>query len=213
MFDIWRKIEEKGACAVPVKASALSALGWVEIGEKYPELIPEEFRHYDVYSDPQLILKTPFVRSKEEGEAGDAYDFLVKEDALGKELSGAIDFRALIESLGRIDYDGCVLTCGCSVPECAGFWEEYVHVSSRMVHWSIKKDKEVHELFFERETFEENAIAMLRDMYDNGFGWDNLACPAHQNLMAFRDHVDWLLEQRPYFRDMWNEMGAQEAKA
>ena len=82
-----------------------------------------------------------------------------------------------------------------------------------MVHWSIKKDKEVHELFFERETFEENAIAMLRDMYDNGFGWDNLACPAHQNLMAFRDHVDWLLEQRPYFRDMWNEMGAQEAKA
>lgn len=61
MIDSWRKIAEKGAAAVPVKASALSALGWVEIGEKYPELMPEEFRRYDVYSDSQLIRESPFV--------------------------------------------------------------------------------------------------------------------------------------------------------
>lgn len=53
------------------RATSLSALGWVEVGEKYPELMPEKFRGYDIYSGPQRIRESPFVR------VGDRYEFHV----------------------------------------------------------------------------------------------------------------------------------------
>ena len=36
MFDIWHKIIEESEAAIPANPSALSALEWCEIGEKYP---------------------------------------------------------------------------------------------------------------------------------------------------------------------------------
>ena len=39
MFDIWQKINEKGESAIPVDPSALSALEWRELGEKYSHLL------------------------------------------------------------------------------------------------------------------------------------------------------------------------------
>ena len=54
MFDVWHKIAEKGAVAVPLNACALTPLGWAEIKEVYPELVPDECRGCDVYSDPQV---------------------------------------------------------------------------------------------------------------------------------------------------------------
>lgn len=99
MFDIWRKIAEKGAVAVPVKASALSALGWVEVGEKWPELIPEEFRHHDVYSDPQLIWKSPFVCEDDK-----QYLFVATDPSLGKTLKVSIGYNELLGALGAEDY-------------------------------------------------------------------------------------------------------------
>lgn len=41
MFDIWHKIKEDGESAIPAEPSALSALEWCEIGEIYPNLVPE----------------------------------------------------------------------------------------------------------------------------------------------------------------------------
>ena len=61
MFDIWHKINEKGAVAIPLAATALTPLGWVEIGEVYPELMPNECRGCNVLDDSQLIKTAPFV--------------------------------------------------------------------------------------------------------------------------------------------------------
>lgn len=97
MFDIWRKIAEKGAVAVPVKASALSVLGWVEIGEKYPKLMPEEFRRYDVYSDSQLIRESPFVPVVIKGAK--SFHFKVTADQVGAYTREEVD-----EMLGRKSY-------------------------------------------------------------------------------------------------------------
>lgn len=36
MFDIWHKIAEKGAVAVPLKAAALSPLGWLRSVKSFP---------------------------------------------------------------------------------------------------------------------------------------------------------------------------------
>lgn len=55
MFDVWHKIEAKGSAAVPLSANALTPLGWTEIREVYPELVPDRCCSYDVYSDHQLI--------------------------------------------------------------------------------------------------------------------------------------------------------------
>ena len=67
MFDIWQNIAEKGAVAVPLKTAALTPLGWAEIGEVYPDLLPDGCRNCDVYSDPQLIRESPFVNEKGRG--------------------------------------------------------------------------------------------------------------------------------------------------
>lgn len=126
MFDIWRKIDEKGAVAVPVKASALSALGWAEVGEKYPELIPEAFRRYDVYSDPQLIRESPFAPIVIKGAK--SFHFKVTDPIGGKILDTWVDPMGLVETFGRgyfhaddeISSFGGILVCSCGklvVPE------------------------------------------------------------------------------------------------
>ena len=59
MFDLWNKIEEKGAVAIPIRSEALTRLEWAEVEELYPELVPEAYRGYNVYSDDRLICESP----------------------------------------------------------------------------------------------------------------------------------------------------------
>ena len=42
MFDIGRKINKKGAVAIPLNVAALTPLARVEVDEVYPELVPDE---------------------------------------------------------------------------------------------------------------------------------------------------------------------------
>ena len=214
MFDIWRKIEEKGAVAVPVKPSALSALGWVEVGEKYPVLMPEEFRDYDVYSDPQLIRESPFVNRK-----GTGYLFVTTDPITGNTLDAGIWENELINVFAAEDYQTDdevstlmgVLTCSaCGVPGCAGLWSQSFHVSSKMVHWSVKKYKDEFDLFFEREVYEAGAIRMLRDMVEHPGVYNTPECSRyHENHEAFVEQVIDMLDRRAYFKDMWDEVGAE----
>lgn len=216
MFDIWRKIDEKGAVAVPTKNSALSALGWVEIGEKYPELLPEEFRRYDVYSDRQLILESPFVVVSTEGTK--SYHFKMTDPVGGMCLDAWVDPWVLVSALGRGDFHtddgvsafGGILVCSCGIAGCAGIWSQTFHVSKKMVHWSIVYEGDEIEFFFEREVYEKGALTMLRALRENPGeftlpGCDESLGEDEDALDAFTSSVEEMLDRRPYFRDMWEE--------
>lgn len=205
MFNLWKKVEEKGAVAIPTRATALTPLEWAEVEEVYPELVPEEFRRYDIYADSNLLYQTPFERRKQEN-GGPEYWFRISVPNSNIEFSGAIDYRPLIKAMAVNDSDEYILTCACSEPGCAGFWEEHCHVSTRMIHLSIQKYSDKVELFFERERFEKHVLEMLKDLLDHKAGWDNLVCPSYSCFDSFAGHVEWLLEQRSYFRDMWSEL-------
>lgn len=222
MFDIWRKIDEKGAVAVPVKASALSALGWAEVGEKYPELIPEAFRRYDVYSDPQLIRESPFAPIVINGAK--SFHFKVTDPIGGKILDTWVDPMGLVETFGRgyfhaddeISSFGGILVCSCGIAGCAGIWSQTFHVSEKMVHWSVVCDDDEFEFFFEREAYEKGVLTMLRALLERPEefslpGPDDSLCD--DSLEVFRSQVEEMLGRKSYFRDMWNEIEAQEAMA
>ena len=221
MFDIWRKIEEKGACAVPVKASALSALGWVEIGEKHPELIPEEFRHHDVYSDPQLIRESPFAPVVIKGVK--SFHFKATDLIGGKSFDAWVDPLELVETFGRdyfhtddgVSSFGGILVCSCGIAGCAGIWSQTFHVSEKMVHWSVVCDDDEFEFFFEREAYEKGALTLMRTLLERPEefvlpGLEDSLCD--DSLEAFKSQVGKVLGRKSYFRDIWDEISAQEVK-
>jgi len=217
MFDIWRKIDEEGAVAVPTHMESLSALGWVEVGEKYPELIPEEHRRYDVYSDRQLIRESPFVVTEIKGKK--SYHFKTTDPIGGKSIDTWVDPMELAETFGRdyfhtddgISSFGGILVCSCGIAGCAGIWSQTFHVSEKMVHWSVVCDEDELEFFFEREAYEKGVLTMLRALLENSEeytlpGPDDSLC--EDALDAFKSDVAEMLERRSYFHDMWDEIGA-----
>ncbi len=211
MFDIWQNIAEKGAVAVPLKAAALTPLGWAEIGEVYPDLLPDECRNCDVYSDPQLIRESPFVN-----DMGTGYLFTATDPIGGRSLKCALCCDELTNRAGANDYhysdEDCnplcgILTCSCGYPGCDGFWSQSFHVSSKMVHWSILRYREKYELFFEREAYEFGLIRMLKDMCEHPGMYDTTYGSSYQeNHASFVERVHDMLQRRPYFQDMWNEL-------
>ena len=206
MFDIWRKIGEKGPVSVSTKATSLSALGWVEVGEKYPELMPEKFRGYDIYSDPQLIRESPFVR------VGDRYEFHVNIKD-GKVFHAWIDMRYLIESATANDWqdepggERTILACSCGIPACIGLESQTMHVSKAMVHWSICQYEHHYEFFFDREVYEVGLLRMLHDLVVNGGDIAFEHEGAYWTKETFVEAVRGLLDRHPYFRDIWDEIG------
>ena len=133
MFDVWQSITEKGAVAVPLKAAALTPLGWAEIGEVYPDLVPDECRDCDVYSDPQLIRESPFVN-----DTGKGYLFTATDPIGGGSLKCAPCCDELMNRAGANDYHYSdeaynplcgFLTCRCGYPGCDGFWRQFCQVS------------------------------------------------------------------------------------
>jgi len=215
MFDIWRKIDEKGAVAVPTRLTALSALGWVEIGERYPELMPDEFGRYDVYSDRQLICESPFVIVSIEGSK--SYHFKVTDPVNGKNIDVWVDPMELVAAFGRdyfhtddgISAFGGILVCSCGIAGCAGIWSQTFHVSERMVHWSVVCNEDELEFFFEREAYEKGVIAMVRSLIENP---DVFTLPGPDNSFrdaafeAFKANVDEMLARCSYFHDIWDEI-------
>lgn len=215
MFDIWQKIEEKGALAVPTKASALPALGWVEVGEEYPELMPEEFRRYDVYSDPQLICESPFVVESVEGVK--SYHFKATDPVGGKSIDVWVDPMELAETFGRDNYHtddgisslGGILVCSCGIAGCAGIWSQSFHVSEKLIHWSVVYNDDEIDLFFDRETYERGVLALLRELLDNHEAFTIPGPDASLSgaiFESFKLNVEEMLKRRSYFYDMWDEI-------
>ena len=91
-------VEPEGAVAVPTGEASLSALGWAELGERYPELMPEKFRGYDVYSDPQLIRESPFAPVVLDGAK--YFHFKATDPIGGKSCDAWVDPLELSETFG-----------------------------------------------------------------------------------------------------------------
>ena len=209
MFDIWHKIDEKGAVAVPLNPTALTPLGWAEIREVYPELVPDEFRSCDVYSDPQLIYLSPF-----ENEDGQEYLFYATDPVSDASIKCGICFNELLDTIGAKDYHADnedssfagILTCnGCGIPGCDGLWSQSFHVSEKMIHWSIVRYEEEMELFFEREAYERGLIAMLHEMATSDTVFSTPHGSLYERKNAFAERVQLALSRRPYFENMWQE--------
>lgn len=214
MFDIWREIEERGAVVVPVKETALSALGWTEIGEKYPELMPECFRRYDVYNDPMLIRESPF-KAVEDGD-GRSYRFVADDPATGVSLVNvSVDVDELLRVLPLDEFMasdaestfGGVLVCSCGIAGCAGIWSQTCHVSEKMVHWSVRKYEDEIELFFEREVYERGVMKMLREMVERPGAFSvphgQLYNDDHEQFVS---NVMAMLKRCSYYQERWEEI-------
>lgn len=216
MFDVWRKIDEKGAVVVPMNDTALSALGWVEICERYPELMPEKFRGYDVYSDPQLIRESPFTPVVIKGAK--SFHFKATDPIGGKSFDAWVDPMELSRVFGR-DYFhtdevtrtfGGILVCSCGMAGCAGIWSQTFHVSEKMVHWSVVCYEDEFEFFFELEAYENGVLTMMRALLEKP---DEFTLPGpdgclYEDLLeVFKAQVEEMLDRRAYFRDMWDEIG------
>ena len=142
-----------------------------EIGEVFPDLVPDGCRNCDVYSDPQLIRESPFLN-----DTGKGYLFTATDPIGGGDIGCAMCCEELMNRAGANDYHytdfdfgspEAILTCSCGNPGCDGFWSQSFHVSSKMVHWSILRYREKYELFFEREAYEFGLIRMLKDMCEH----------------------------------------------
>ena len=209
MFDIWHKINEEGESAIPADPAALSALEWCEIGEQYPNLVPEAFRDFAPYTSPRLIKATPFVNEK-----GNEYLFAATSPDSGKTLRCGINLWDMLPNLGLSDFHcdeyhnnlNAILVCtGCGVAGCAGIWSQTCHVSKWMVHWSVRVYDEEFELFFEREAYESGLISMLHDMVSSEVLFKVPDGSPYEDKGRFVEMVDEALQQRAYFKDMWQE--------
>ena len=214
MFDIWHKIIEEGESAIPTDPSALSALEWCEVGELYPHLVPEPFRDFVPYSSPWLIRESPFVNEK-----GDEYLFAATSPDSGKTLRCGINLWDMLPNLGSTDFHkdehghnfNAILVCdGCGVAGCAGIWSQTYHVSKWMVHWSVRVYDEKFELFFDREAYESGMIAMLHDIVTSDVVFNApYTCSPDEDKDMFEEKVNEALQQRAYFKDMWQECEAK----
>lgn len=218
MFDIWRKINEQGSEVVTSELSSLSALGRVEVGEKYPDLMPEKFRRYDVYSDPQLICESPFQVVSIKGIK--SYHFKTTDPVSGKSIDVWVDPVELATTFGCDDYHtddeisafGGVLVCSCGIAACAGIWSQSFHVSEKMIHWSVVCNDDEIDFFFERETYEKGALSMMHALLDKP---EEFTLPGpeesfhNHTLESFKSQIEGMLNRRSYFHDMWNELNVE----
>ena len=209
VFDLWHRIEERGAVAIPTRSDALSRLEWAEVSELYPELVPDECRGYDIYSDERLISTCPFVR------VGDAYKFKARTTGKDNGLDVFIDTRELVNMLCAKNYhigledplSAGVLTCSCGVSGCDGIDSQTMHVSERMVRWDVLRYRQRYELFFEREAYDVGVMYMLHDLCQEDNGIDYNVGGGYETRDFLIDGVTGMLARHPYYSDIWTECG------
>ena len=209
MFDLWHRIEERGAVAIPTRSDALSRLEWAEVSELYPELVPEAYRGVDVYSDERLILTCPFVR------VGDAYKFRAQEQGEDRGLDVFVNTRELVDMLCAKYYHvdladssfAGVLTCSCGISGCDGIDSQTVHVSERMVRWNVLRYQQRYEFFFEREAYDVGIVRMLHDLCKDGNEINYNVGGGYENRDLLIDGVVGMLARHPYYSDIWTECG------
>lgn len=183
MFDLWGKLVNAGGRAfVERHLDEFSPLEWVELGERYPDLVSAKYKDYDWRNDPLIIRDSPFLRLRRKGNRK------WKEDNYTFRVNGTDDYKPILATayidgviatlkytdvryLTAIGYgnenpaDGCpAFGCSCGDARCDGFCYERCHVSRHLVHWTIERYNEKYDLFYDRESYDLSAIKMLRGL-------------------------------------------------
>ena len=182
MFDVWGQIARNGRGFVEKCASRLTPLEWVEVGEMFPDLLPESLRDYDWGQDSAVIRESPFRRLRRCGNhrwKEDNYSFRAINPRSGREVRSVVCTDAIIATLTQTDicYDSsapvdrplgswanAAFVCSCGDPMCDGWRYERCHVSKHLVHWSLVKDGEEIELYYDRKSYDAGIVRMVRGL-------------------------------------------------
>ena len=101
---------------------------------------------------------------------GDYCRGLVRVEEDGRVLFDEyVSTRGLIASLLG-DSDEPIMTCTCTVPECAGFYDQESRLGETFIRWTLRYGGEVLDLAFDRETYEDEALAVLWDFKEHPWG-------------------------------------------
>ena len=116
-----------------------------------------------------------------------------------------VSTRGLIASL-RGNTQEPVMTCSCTVPECAGFYNQESRLSEHFVHWSLRYNGEDLDLLFDRNSYENAALSVLRHFRDHP--WDSCgfgtAPDEYDGFEDFVQVIDELLGDCPQLAEAWN---------
>ncbi len=128
-------------------------LAWRETIEAlHPDFtLPESYGSAECLEEEPLLISAPL--DMDPSHPSPEICFLYGEDA--RLIEHAIDPSEIMDMFRRTDSSGYFLSCTCSVPECAGFFEkEYVHLTPSIIHLSYNCYGERCDFYFDREEFE-----------------------------------------------------------
>ncbi len=118
-----------------------------------------------------------------------------------------VSTQGLMASLGG-DTEKPIMTCSCTVPECAGFHDPESTLFERHVDWKIRYGGKELELLFDRNAYETEALALLRLFRHPPWkkeDWEWGTVPdEYGDYDDFVQTMDALLAAQPRLAEKWN---------
>jgi len=127
------------------------------------------------------ILKAehPFTWSDDDRE----FSFGVK--GRGVAINGCLYVPGVIASLLEDECECDIVTCGCGIAGCAGFFEERFHKTPESVVWAMRYRDRHYKIVFNRCEYESEALRVLRHMVENNVGWNDFSFELYQSFDEF----------------------------
>ncbi len=123
---------------------------------------------------------------------------------------GRVLFDEYVSTLGLIatlrgNTQKPVMTCSCTIPECAGFHNQESRLSDTYVHWSLWYNGEDLDLLFNRETYETDALSILRYFHDHPWNCSEYGTVPgeYADYGDFLATIEDLLNYCPKLNDKW----------
>ena len=131
----------------------------------------------------------------------------VRDNDTGKDLFDEyVATKPLMDSLIGFT-DEAIMTCICGEPGCAGFWHQESRLSENRVHWLLEYKRENWYLLFDRDAYENEALAVLGQFMENP--WEDMELPGgtilaeYPDRTAFARAIDALLSRSPRLSAKW----------
>lgn len=141
---------------------------------------------------------------------GDCCRGCVCDDDSGKILFNEyVSTQGLMASL-RADTDQPVMTCSCTVPECAGFYDQESTLFERHIDWHLRYSGQDLDLFFDRNAYETEALALLRQFRNSPWKEDERELGTvqgeYEDYDGFVQTMDALLAAQPTLAEKWKTL-------
>ena len=131
----------------------------------------------------------------------------VRNDDTGQDLfDECVATKPLMASLCGSTNEA-IMTCSCGEPGCAGFWQQESCLSGLHVHWFLHYKKDVFDILFDREGYENEVLSVLAQFRQNP--WEDRNLPfgtvpsEYPDFTAFVQTIDALLSHSSRFAEKW----------